>query len=180
MLVYSKLGEDNKMHLYGTVKNVPAESDEKLYFENSYQEEIEDLTLDESYITDSGAIIRAIDGSIVNAFIVDEDGNHVEIPGTSIHSHSVAEIVSIARTYLNTSKVWHVGDTVDASVYTSITLRYADGHAIRLTDSTSINKFISIPNVDTSSAGEKSFVISVKGNSSVTHTSKITVVAAEE
>lgn len=104
MLVYEKT-VDNARHLYGTMGNIPANSDSQLTYKDSYGNAVEP-TLSQSFVDDGkGGIKRVSDNKEINVFI----GETNIIPG----SFTPIAVSSIAITTAPTKTTYSDGDKLD-------------------------------------------------------------------
>ena len=124
MLVYEKT-VDEERHIFGTLEDIPAEGDVQLTYKDAEGAEIEDLTLDDTYLDDGhGGIIRESDKKAINVFIEDTQ----IVPQTSVTAEqALAEITEYQYEppYIFKGEFTINGTTVD---YTIDAVAAGQGH----------------------------------------------------
>ena len=115
MLVYEK-GTGENRHLYGTLANIPSESDNQLVYEDRDGDPITGLTLSDTYVDDGhgGILVKGEEeDTFVGVYIKKADDSLVNIIPGGDYEPETKVLTSIRFKKKPTKTTYTVGDDID-------------------------------------------------------------------
>ena len=182
MLVYEKWVDNGSgtlvRHLYGTMDNVPAESDNQLVYKDADGDVLEDVTLANTYLDDGHGGILMVDAEGTETFvgvnIKKQDNSLVNIVPGGNYTPAEKVLKSIAFTKAPNKTEYVAGDTI-VTTGCQVTATWSSGETSKVTTSCTFAPTEALTTEDTVITASYTYEGVTK-----TATTPITVTAAQQ